>query len=605
LFFIGNEKFNSTRDYYSDVMQRFFRRNPPIPTNMYLHGEIEDSEELKIQVAEHCHFPSIINSLANDESDRVRRAAHCTEFWRLVGRFQDILGFDKRERRAFARTEGHPNILVLLMFEDDPEVITEVLHNPTVSLNILILFQRLLKDRGTGRKDEQLQMIARGIIADRREQIIKISEINKASEEIGQIENIKTILGYVTEKDPTIFKAIENLLNAQHAEIIRKFVNLALDEKNFEHILAHFIALSALITFIGKRDDLKRIPLSALRIEQPGRLKGPYHSIADFFINLLIKKRLGVVKHSIGDLTDFQNVILLTHCHIESDSSIRQLAREIMPLQDILGLVNDISTPRKVFTEVLSILENHPDETVVEQVHDTHMQESQRMRDSLKELELTVQAYFDIIFQSLGYNKINDFLDVVRSIDTTENQLLRFERMITDELGANREILRDLLSRIKSILNKKASGIYFDTGPNVSRELESIFAIIGDIFELKDMGIQSLRPGTPQDIESEVRARARVIWQSAISIYLGRIKDLSEMMRKKILRIAASYADQSNLENEIRETTEALEKSYKNKIQCKLVHPCRVCGKRGCASERFLQETHFFIKEYLDNFVDL
>ena len=605
MFVVGNEKFNSTRDYYSDVMQRFFRRNPPIPTNIYLRGEIEDSEDLKIQVAENCHFPSIINSLANDESEQVRKAAHDTDFWHLVGRFQDILGFDKRERRAFARTEGHPNILVLLMFEDDPEVITEVLHNPAVSLNILILFQRLLKDRGAGRKDEQLQMIAKSIIVQRREQIVKISEINKAADEISKLENIKTILEYVTEKDPTIFRAIENILNIQHVEIIRKFVNLALDENTFKHILAHYIALSALITFIGKREDLKRIPISALKIEQPGRLKGPYNSIADFFINLLTKKRITVVKKSIGELTDFHNVILLAHCHIESDSSVRQLAREIMPLQDILGLMNDMSTPRKVFTEVLNILENHPDEIVVEQVHDTHMQESQRLRASVKELELTVQAYFDIIFQSLGYNKINDYLDVVRSIDTTENQLLRFERTITDELGTNRGVLRDLLSSIKTILSKKANVIYFDTGPNVSRELESIFAIIGDIFELKDMGIQSLRPGTPQDIESEVRARASVIWQSAISIYLGRIKDLSDMMRKKILHIAVPYSNRSNLENELRETTEALEKSYKNKIQCQLVHSCRVCGKRGCASERFLQETHFFIKEYLDNFVDL
>ena len=44
--------------------------------------------------------------------------------------------------------------------------------------------------------------------------------------------------------------------------------------------------------------------------------------------------------------------------------------------------------------------------------------------------------------------------------------------------------------------------------------------------------------------------------------------------------------------------------SYKSKIQCSLTNSCRVCGKRGCASERFLQETHFFIKEYLDNFVE-
>jgi len=604
LFQAGNEQFDSTRDYYSDVMQRYFRRNPPVPTNHYLTGDAAESEELKIKIAKHCHFPSILNILANDESELVQKVARDTKFWQLVGRYQDILGFGKRERRAFARIEGHPNILVLLMFEDDPDVINEVLHNPTVSLHILVLFQQLLKDRGIGRKDEQLQMIARGIIAERREQIIKISEIRKAAEQIDRPENIRIILKYLSERDITINRAIENILSAQPAEVVRKFVNMALEEDSFEHILAQFITLSALITLLKKRDDLKRIPISALKIKKKHSQKGPYYSIADFLSNLLIKKRLSVVKKSVSNITDFKNIVLLTHCHIESDKSLRHLAKEIMPLEDILNLVNDISTPRKIFKEVLSVLENHFDETVVEQVHDTYLLETSRMRNSLKELELTVQAYFDIIFQSLGYNKINEYLNVVRSINTTEKQLTKFEQLVTDELGDQQFELTQLLDRLKKTLYSKANIIYFDTGPKISHELESIFSIIEDIFKLKDMGLSSLRPGTPQDIESEIRARARIIWQSAISVYLGRIKDLSEMIRKKILRVATPFAVKETLEAEMREAGKELEKSYKSKILCSLTNSCRVCGKRGCASERFLQETHFFIKEYLDNFVE-
>jgi len=599
----GDKHYKSTREYYSEVMHRYFRRNPPIPTNHYLAGKAAESEELKKRVAETCHFASILNMLANDENDAVRKAARASDFWKLVGRYQDILGFGKRERRAFARIEGHPNILVLLMFEDDPDVISEVLHNPTVSLNILVLFQQLLKERGTGRKDEQLYMISRGIIAERREQIIKISEINKAAEDIKQPESIRNILKYFAEKDATINRAIENILGAQPAETIRQFVNLALEEKNFEDSLAHFIALTGLITFINKREDLKRIAISALKLTQKSPLKGPYHSVADFFINLLTKKRLNIVKRSGANVTDLRNIILLTYCHVESDKTLRNLAEKIMPLNDILNLVNDISTPRKEFKEVLGILENHYDETVVERVNDTYLQESSRMRDSLKELELTVQAYFDIIFQSLGYNKINEYLNVVRSINTTEKQLNKFSYLLEEELGGEQKELNGLLEAVKKSMYKKANIIYFDTSPKITRDLDSVFKIIEDIFNLKDMGLHSLRPGTPQDIESEIRARARVIWQSAISIYLGRIKDLSEMIRKKILKIASKMADANDLEFEMRQAGKELESSYKLKIQCTLAHSCRVCGKRGCASERFLQETHFFIKEYLDNFV--
>jgi len=173
------------------------------------------------------------------------------------------------------------------------------------------------------------------------------------------------------------------------------------------------------------------------------------------------------------------------------------------------------------------------------------------MRDSLKELELSVQAYFDIIFQSLGYNKINEYLNVVRSIETTTRQLGKFNQLVLDELGSGYQTLTSMLDLIKKRLRKKANIIYFDTSPGVSRELESIFSIIEEIFKLKDMGLASLRPGTPQDIESEIRARARIIWQSAISIYLGRIKDLSEMIRKKIQRAAAPYTVKEELEAEI------------------------------------------------------
>jgi len=319
---------------------------------------------------------------------------------------------------------------------------------------------------------------------------------------------------------------------------------------------------------------------------------------------LLTTKRLSVVKNSVATVPDFTNIVLLTHCHTESDKQLRNLAAEIMPLEDILNLVNDVSTPRKVFKEVLSLLENHFDETVVERVHDTYLLETTRMRDSLKELELTVQAYFDIIFQSLGYNKINEYLNVVRSIKSTEKQMDRFPQLLSDELGSERDALEAMLTRVKKALRTRANVIYFDVGAEVTRELEAIFGIIDEVFRLKEMGLTSLRPGTPQDIESEIRARARVIWQSAISTYLGRIKDLSEMIQKKILKAAAQYAQKEELEAEMAAAGDELEASYKQKIQCTLPQNCRVCGKRGCASERFLQETHFFIKEYLDNFVD-
>ncbi len=592
----------SNREYYLKMLRKYFRKAPPIPTNMYLSGEVLEDEKLRMQVAQHCHFPSVVNILANDESDLVRTAARNNEFWREIGRYQDILGFGKRERRAFARTEGPPNILVLLIFEDDPEVLNEVLHNPSVSLKILIHFQRLLKERGVGRKDEQLYIMARNTLSQRREQIIKISEINKASERISDPPNIRLILRYFTEDDITIHRAIENILVSQSPEVIRNFVNLAIEDQPFNNLLDHFIVLTNLIDLLSRREDLKQIPISALKFQKQYKLQKPYHSVSDFFLNILTRKRQQKVKQGGKDLTNLLNVTLLARCHVSSDVNLRNLASEIMSLDDILNLINEVSTPRKVFRNILSILETHPDETVIERVKATYMLESQRMRQNLKEMEMSVQAYFDIIFQSLGYNKINEYLNVVRSIKTTEKQLNKFKNLLNTELGPDKQTLQILLHKIKQGLQREADSIYFDTGPEITRELESIFELIEDVFKLKDLGVDSIRPGTPHDIESEMRVSTVVIWQSAISIYLGRIKDLTEMIRKKIIQAADSSYDKTELERDMLNAGEDLEKSYKEKVSCTLVNSCRVCGKRGCASERFLREAHFFIKEYLENF---
>ena len=590
------------REYYLRMLRKYFRKNPPIPTNIYLSGEALENEQLRVQVAQHCHFPSIINILANDESDLVRAAARNSAFWREIGRYQDILGFGKRERRAFARTEGPPNILVLLMFEDDHEVLNEVLHNPAVSLKILIFFQRLLKERGTGRKDEQLYAMTRHILSQRREQIIKISEINKASERLSEPPNVKLILRYFAEDDRTIHRSIENILSSQSPEVIRHFVNQAIEQAPFDNLLKYYVVLTNLIELIQRREDLKQIPISALKFQKRYKPQHPYHSVADFFLNMLTLKRQQIVRQSGADLTDLCNVTLIAHCHVAADPNLRAMASEIMSLDDILNLLNEVSTPRKVFRNILRILETHPDEVVAERVRETYMLESQRMRQSLKEMEISVQAYFDIIFQSLGYNKINEYLNVVRSIKTTEKQLSKFRHLLETELGSQKETLQDLLIKIKKGLQREADTIYFDTGPQITHELESIFELIEDVFKLKELGVDSIRPGTPHDIESEMRVSAGVIWQSAISIYLGRIKDLTEMIRKKILQAAGSAYNKTDLERDMLNAGDDLEHSYKEKVNCKLTNSCRVCGKRGCASERFLREAHFFIKEYLENF---
>ena len=264
-------------------------------------------------------------------------------------------------------------------------------------------------------------------------------------------------------------------------------------------------------------------------------------------------------------------------------------------------MVNDLSTPKKVFTDVLSILEKHPDENVVAQVEQSRLRESERLKESLKELEISVQAYFDIIFQSLGYNQINEYKTVVRSIEMTDKQIRKFENVLKESLGDKHVELNEIFQKIQKILNNRAKVIYFDTSQKTVRELEYILSLIDEIFKLKEFGLKSLRPGSSADFESEVRSKASAIWRSAISFYLGRIKDLSEMIQKKIAKVAFEN-ERNNFELDIDSSIEEIESKYKKSIDCNLKIACAVCSRRGCAAERFLFETRFFISKFLDGF---
>ncbi len=583
-------------------MDRYFRRTPPVPSNLYLSTDVAADPEIRIKVAGHCNFPTIINTLANDEDERVREAARKNPYWQLIGRFHDILGFAKRERKEFARIEGQHNLIVLLMLEVDADVISEALKNPAMSINMLALFLRFLKKRGKGRKDEQIYEIGLNILKEKREQIIKISEIRRASREKESAKQHTVILQYLSDQDRTVRQAIAILLSRLDANTIRDIIHKSLDGNNFEARLDHFLALSELNRFCKKREELNHMSVNYLDLPAKTIKEGHYRSIADYFNQLLNQKRIKIIETCAEDVTDFDNIIILTYCHVDSEKHLQHLAATIMTINELINLVKDSSTPRKVFNKVLQILSGHFDESIVQEVHQVYHRESSRLKESLKEMEISVQAYFDIIFQSLGYDQINEYKNVIRSIETAEKQIGKFDKLIESYVGRKYRDLDTVLNDVKYVLKEKANGIYFDTSPQMVKELEYIESLLAEIFELKEMGLSSLRPGTPEDIESEMRARARTIWQSAISTYLGRIKDLSEMIRKKLSKIGIEENISERFDQEIQAAVDDMEREHKNRVQCHLEIPCRTCTKRGCAAERFLIETQFFLQEYIDNF---
>ncbi|MCK4753663.1 MAG: hypothetical protein KAS58_00435 [Calditrichia bacterium] len=600
----GRFTFQTESEYFKFVMERYFRKIPPIPTNVYLNLGNSIDEKNRIKLATLCHFPSIVNTLARDKNYKVAEAALKNDFWILVGELQDVLGFGKRERREFARQEVFRIILVLLMFEDDLDVIREVLRNASVSTQMLAIFINLLDRRGRGQKDRQILKEAQDVLLAKKQRIIKASEIKKSRKHLSQNEYQLSLVQKLADDDKVIRKAVHNILVDQKPELILEFILLTTKEGPKDEILSQFIILSELTQVIEKREDLRKTSAMELVEEKSADSKFRNLNVAEYFSALINRQRLSLLDQCQEDLTDFQHVLLLANCHCDFNEEIRSIANNIISLDDIFSLVNDISTPQHIFKAVLDILRDHPLEGMQKKVESTYQDESKRLWIRLKELEQTINAYFDIIFQSLGFTQINEYNVSIKSLEQAERTIEHLSPRLDDSTRKKIDQALPVFVEIKKAVEMQIYEINADTTPGKLKDLYHIQDIIQQIYDLKNIGKEGLRPGILKDIDPELLTKAGKIWQSALGQFLGRIKHLNEMIKIKFAILAKEVEKHENIQGDFVEVVETFEENHKKKIKCNLTIACNQCLKRGCASERFLTETEFFIDELLDNFMD-
>ena len=211
---IGGKIFKNFFEYYEYVMQKYFRKHAPVPNGFYLSQEIMEDTNIRMAVARNCHFPSLISALANDEFDQVRKVAYKNEFWQLLGRFQDVLDFGKRERLFLASHEDSFNLITLLMFDRDLDVFAEILKNPFITINMMDLFLKILKQRSRDRIDEQMVEIVGNVISIRKEEDIKVQRINQLARQIKRTASMEQLLKMLGDEDPVIRKIVKSLLNS-------------------------------------------------------------------------------------------------------------------------------------------------------------------------------------------------------------------------------------------------------------------------------------------------------------------------------------------------------------------------------------------------------
>ena len=233
----------------------------------------------------------------------------------------------------------------------------------------------------------------------------------------------------------------------------------------------------------------------------------------------------------------------------------------------------------------------------------TYHDESERLWIRLKELEQTINAYFDIIFQSLGFTQINEYNISIKTLEQAERTIDHLANKLDQITKDKIEQAVPAFADIKKAVELQIYEINADISPGKLKDLYHIQDTIQQIFELRHIGKEGLRPGVMTDIDPELLQKAAKIWQSALGQFLGRIKHLNEMIKIKFSLLAKQVEKHENIQNDFVEIVETFEDNHKKKINCNLEIACNQCPKRGCASERFLTETQFFIDELLDNFI--
>ncbi len=583
-------------------MKKYFRKVPPVPTNIYLNSPQSRLAEHRMHIASLCHFPAVLNILIRDPEYSVQSAARNNDFWPLIGELQDVLGFEKRERKEFARQEVFRIMLVLLLFEDDLDVLREVLRNASLSTQMLNTYIQLLQSRSRGKKDQVILSESQKILAEKKQRIVKAAEIRKAAKNFDEAQAQRTLLLKLADEDKVIRKAVNNVLLDVKPAPLLQFMRLAVQDQLPDTALKHYIILTELLNLIPRCDDLRQKPVRSLIVEDP---QAELESVsgADYLTRILNTRRLELLDGCQEDLTNFQNVLLLATCHGDSNEKIRSVAAGILSLDDIFALVNDLSTPQQHFKSILDILSEHPDEDIRKRVTATYHNESERLWNRLKELEQSINAYFDIIFQTLGFDQINEYNISLKSIEESEKTINHLTPQLATELDKQLQTTLFTFSEIKKHIEMQIYHINSAISKDILEELYHIEDMIEQIFELKNFGKEGLRPGGLSGIDPELLNRAHTIWQSALGQYLGRIKHLNEMIKIKFSILAKEFEKHENLQNDFSEVVEAFEKMQKETVNCQLKVACTRCVRRGCAAERFLIETDFFIKELLDNFV--
>ncbi len=578
------------------VLQRYLRRRASQSIDRLLDKILQQPYYRRIKIAEHSTIPEIVDTLAHDVDSLVREAARRNPYWQLLGQYKSLLKMKKQDKIRFIQKESIHHLLVFVVFETDPDVLETLFENATVSLSHLHLIQKLLNERGFGAGDDLILERLEAVIQRKKQRIRKIYEILKYKNAPVSDDHLAHLLLFTLDADPIIQRAAFNAIEEFPVSRLTHFLTSPDPFRKYKEssVQTWWEIVQHLGTLFEHRKQVQSTVAAVTGIDVEEE---------SFPIFKNIKQQ--IVEYAGANLSNHDCFLTIVKAHLDSDKQIQQQAASIITLDEILELIEDDTFPQAFGKQAIKILLKHPNESLHNRLNQTLMKLSERTRRQLKEMETTINAYLDIIFNSLGYPqilKIRQTLKIIKEARQLSEAHLKEEIDRNPEFAPQAAQLRKLFLKIEHYYQDKLKQIYHTITPSQKEELAEIYemiSIIGKIPEevVKKEGYLFLTSGG--DYATQLR-KAQLVWRSTLGQYLGRFKEFEEILQHKWLSILPPQTSRIQFHRDLLKAQQELDMDYKRQINCHLTIACSQCTRRVCAAQRYFLQVEFLLGEMID-----
>lgn len=504
-------------DIAKTILRDHFRISLPAPQELYVQKTFSQPLRKRQLAAASTRFPCLIEALANDEDNETRRIARSRLYWKYISENRHLLAMGFSEKRSFVSREPIESLLVFLLEETDEAILRELFQNPSVSVSTLSAYREHLYKRRQGYNDDRLLYLIDNIITVKRERIIKVADIWR--EESDPAILLPRVLPALTDRDKVVVKSAVNRIETLNESDLQQWLSGSKERSRYDLETLWKIVKVLQKHFLKHAAGLNRQRWSRLTIDCQ---KGLLDKCSDI-------------------LDQPAAIVTLMRAHCDQSETIRAMAEDYFPLEDLRQFIRDDSSPPALCGKLLNLLKRHPlsNERSHTQALSLHLAE--RRQQDLAELEQSIKASFDVLEGWEGT------LPPDVSVATISPLIY----------------LRDMLRSIRKL-------------------------------PYQNSGQPPLADG--QTGEGD---HLSMCWRATLGQYHPRMKEFNTTVIHLWQNAIEDGTEREAFIRDQRKVIDQLEGGYKQEVHCELRIACATCLKRTCATEQLLRQTHFFSGELI------